>query len=114
MSNMVKRCEARGAARMIGVAGGAGSAAVRGALGKLPVKANRAGKLQPYDPTTGRFLSYGANSAKEAFPRSPVGRFLGYIGYGAADARGLGPVPDPVGPIERAAYWIGYIGGQIF
>jgi len=83
------------------------------ALGFFPTKLNRA-RPQPYDPTTGRWLSYADNELTKAIPRSPVGRFAGFIGYGYGDAKGAGPVPDPVGPLETTAYWIGYIGGTLF
>jgi RHS repeat-associated protein len=80
-------------------------------IGKpYPTKINRAGKLQPYDPKTGRFLK---NDANPGFKLSPLNRFVTGFGHGWAEAKGASGA-TPVGRAGNIGYMIGNFIGNIF
>jgi hypothetical protein len=84
---------------------------LREALGKpYPTKANRANKLQPYDPKTGRFLSPNVNPG---FKFSPFSRFAAGFGQGWGEAKGAGGA-TPIGRAGNIGYLLGRIMGNIF
>lgn len=73
-------------------------------------KPNRAEKLQPYDPKTGRFLKYDANPG---FKLSPLNRFVTGFGQGWAEAKGASGAM-PVGRAGNIGYMIGKFTGNLF
>lgn len=83
---------------------------VRSALVKpFPTRLNRAGKLQPYNPSNGRWLSYSANPGPQW---TAWARFLAGTVGGYAEAKG-GVGTTPVGAAGRAGQRIGWIIGQL-
>jgi len=80
-------------------------------IGKdYPTKLNRGAKLQPYDPVTGRFLSYNANPGLKM---SPISRFSAGFAQGWAEAKGAG-VATPVGKAGNLGHMIGNTIGNLF
>ncbi|MCK5707810.1 MAG: hypothetical protein KAI43_09160 [Candidatus Aureabacteria bacterium] len=77
---------------------------------KFPTKLNSAGKLQPYNPATGRYLS---NSANVGLKFSPVGRFFAGFAQGYAEAKGASGA-TPVGKAGNLGNVIGNLIGNIF
>ena len=74
-----------------------------------PTKLNRAGKLQPFDPATGKFLSYAANPG---FIRSQASCFGAGFGQGYANSKGI-EGGTPLGAAGKIGYIAGYIVGNI-
>ncbi len=76
---------------------------------EYPSKLNRGGKLQPYDPKTGRFLSYGSNPGLKL---SPLTRFTSGFAQGWAEAKGA-TAATPVGPAGNFGYMLGNVIGHL-
>ncbi len=88
-----------------------GPGGIRGLFGKgYPTKLNRGGLKQPWDPKTGRFLSYGANSGLRL---SPASRFFSGLSHGYGSAKGA-PASTPIGAAGNIGYMIGNALGNIF
>ena len=72
-----------------------------------PVKYNNGGLLQPYNASTGKFMSYSAN---DGLNHSEAAKFTTGTASGFGAAQGV-PGPTPVGVAGRLGYMIGYIAG---
>ena len=77
---------------------------------EYPTKLNRGGKVQPYNPETGRFLSYDSNPG---FKLSPINRFSSGSVQGWAEAKGAVGA-TPVGRAGNIGYMLGRIIGGLF
>ena len=75
----------------------------------FPEKFNRGAKLQPYDPKSGRFLSYDEN---HGLLLSPMTRLGAGIGLGLSAAKGVDG-GTPVGRAGNLGYMVGYLLGNI-
>jgi RHS repeat-associated protein len=96
----------------VGVAIAVGGALlpVKSAFGKpFPVKPNRGGILQPWNPVNGRWLPYSANPGPQW---TPWARFAAGAAGGYTEAKG-GVGTTPVGAAGRAGQVIGWIFGQL-
>ncbi|HEC32620.1 MAG TPA: hypothetical protein ENI41_09025 [Deltaproteobacteria bacterium] len=94
--------------------GGVKAKSLRSSFRKLvgndyPTKLNRGGKLQPYDPKTGRFLSYSSNPGLKL---SPLTRFTSGFAQGWAEAKGATGA-TPVGSAGNIGYIIGNAIGSL-
>ena len=76
---------------------------------EYPTKLNRGGKLQPYDPKTGRFLSYNSNLGLKL---SPLTRFASGFAQGWAEAKGASGA-TPVGSAGNLGYMLGNTIGNL-
>jgi hypothetical protein len=76
----------------------------------FPVKPNFGGYLQPYNPATGRFMSYSANPG---FMMSSGARFSAGFASGVGTAQGI-PGPQPVGLAGNVGYVIGQLVGNFW
>jgi hypothetical protein len=85
---------------------------LRGLFGKgFPTKLNRGGLRQPYNPKTGRYLPYGANTGLKM---SPVGRFVAGFSQGWAAAKGASAGTTPVGTAGNIGHALGSFIGNYF
>jgi RHS repeat-associated protein len=84
-----------------------GKAAQRALGREYPTKLNRAGRPQPYNPTNGQYLKYGANPG----PLPTLGD-LG-IGIGEGYTAGIMPGPPDLPPARSGAQMVGQALGVV-
>jgi len=88
-----------------------GSVSPSALIGKgYPTKLNAAGKLQPYDPVNGQYMSYSANPG---LVHSPLGRFGAGLAQGWAESQGA-TGSTPVGTAGEIGHAIGSLAGSLF
>jgi uncharacterized protein RhaS with RHS repeats len=77
-----------------------------------PTKANRAGRQQPFDRTTGRYKGYSSNPG---IAQSPLAEFTVGVGQGLIESESGGAVsaPEPATNAQSVGQTVGKIVGAI-